>query len=41
MRLDENYCTYDDWECENIFWNIKVYSESRGGTFYIRNKNID
>ena len=41
MRIDENYCTYDDWECENIFWNIKVYSKSRGGAFYIRNKNID
>ena len=41
MRIDENYCTYDDWECENIFWNIKVYRESLGGAFYIRNKNID
>ncbi len=41
MRLDENYCTYDDWECENIFWNIKAYRESLGGAFYIRNKNID
>ena len=41
MRVDENYCTYDDWECENIFWNIKVYRESLGGAFYIRNKNID
>ena len=40
MRLDDNYCTYDDWECENIFWNIKVYRESLGGAFYIRNKNI-
>ena len=41
MRIDENYCTYDDWECENIFWNIKVNRESLGGAFYIRNKNID
>ena len=41
MRIDENYCTYDDWECKNIFWNIKVYRESYGGAFYIRNKNID
>jgi len=43
MRLDENNSTYDDWECENIFWNIKFFkeSESLGGLFYIRNKNLE
>ena len=41
MRIDENYCTYDDWECEDIFWNVKVYKNSVGGAFFIRNKHID
>ena len=41
MRVDSNYCTYDDWECEDIFWNVKVYKNSVGGAFFIRNKHID